>query len=329
MKFRYLTAALALAGSLTACDQLPFNSGDKTPEVTAKPADDSEVLATVNGVPITANTLALYQQARQSRMPGNEDGQDRAAILEEIISLELASQHGERKGVDKNPDVLAQMAQQRRALVASAAFQRQMKKHPITDHELKALYDEKIQAGNEYKARHILVESKANAEVLIAELDKGADFSELAIKNSTGPSGKSGGDLGWFSPKSMVKPFSEAVAGMDKGSYTHEPVQTQFGWHIILLEDSRESTPPPFEQVKPQLEMIVRSQRVQDYINKLRSTAIINISDSVAASVPATAPAADEHADHAHSTETATADDAASEDKPAAEESTNDNAAAK
>ena len=148
------------------------------------------------------------------------------------------------------------------------------------------------------------------------------------MKNSTGPSGKSGGDLGWFSPKSMVKPFSEAVVGMDKGSYTHEPVQTQFGWHIILLEDSRESTPPPFEQVKPQLEMIVRSQRVQDYINKLRSTAIINISDSVAASVPATAPAADEHAGHAHSAETATADDAASEDTPATEESAADNAAA-
>lgn len=333
MKFRYLIAALALAGSLTACDQLSSLTGeDKAPEATAKPADDSEVLATVNGVPITANTLALYEQARQSRMPGNAGGQDRAAILEEIINLELASQHGERKGVDKKPEVLAQLAQQRRALVASAAFQRQMKKHPISEEDLRTLYDEKIQAGNEYKARHILVESKENAEVLIAQLDKGADFAELAMKNSTGPSGKSGGDLGWFSPKSMVKPFSEAVVGMDKGSYTHEPVQTQFGWHIILLEDSRESTPPAFEQVKPQLEMVIRSQRVQDYLNKLRSTAIINITESVTAPAPAEAPAAtDEHAGHDHaadSTKTATADDAASEDKPATEENSADNAAA-
>ena len=315
MKFRYLTAALALAGSLTACDQLSSVNGEgKAPEATAKPADDSEVLATVNGVPITANTLALYQQARQSRAPGNAGGQDRAVILEEIISLELASQDGEKKGIDKNPEVLAQMAQQHRALVASAAFQHQMKQHPITEEELKSIYDEKIQASNEYKARHILVESKENAEALITELDNGADFAELAKKNSTGPSGKSGGDLGWFSPKSMVKPFSDAVVGMEKGQYTHEPVQTQFGWHIILLEDSRESTPPAFEQVKPQLEMVVRSQRVQDYINELRSQATINITESVTAPAPAEVPAAtDEHAGHDHAAEESAADNTAAE----------------
>jgi len=160
------------------------------------------------------------------------------------------------------------------------------------------------------------------------------------MKHSTGPSGKNGGDLGWFSPKSMVKPFSEALIGMEKGGYTHQPVKTQFGWHVIMMEDSRESTPPAFEQVKPQLEMMVRNQRVQDYINKLRNLANIQImetepapeaeTEGAAATAPATTaePAStDEDAEKSSSTDTAAssepapAEDAAAttEDAPKAE----------
>jgi len=298
MKLRHLTVALALTGLLAACDQqLPIsNDTDKAADTNtaAKPVDNSAVVATVNGKPITADMLDHYQQQRQSRMPGA--AQNRKALLEELISLELASQDGIKQGVDKQPDVYAQIEQQRRAVIASAAFQQQMAKQPITDEELKALYDEKTEAGNEYKARHILVKSKEEAEKLIAELDKGADFAELAKQHSTGPSGKSGGDLGWFAPKSMVKPFADAVTGMEKGSYTHEPVKTQFGWHIIKLEDTRNTTPPPFEQVKPQLEMMVRNQRVQDYIQKLRQEATITIDESA---FPAQAQA-DDHSGHEH-----------------------------
>jgi len=311
MKFRYMTLALMLAGSLTACDQLP-SSDNVTVNKKAKPIDDSEVLATVNGMPITANTLTIYQQHRQGRAQGNPAAPNRKAMLEEIINLELASQDGEKKGVDKKPETHAQIKQQRRAVVASAAFQRQMEKHPISEEELKSIYNEKTQASNEYKARHILVDSKEKAEILIVQLDKGADFAEVAMKNSTGPSGKTGGDLGWFSPKSMVKPFSEAVIGMDKGSYTPQPVKTQFGWHIIKLEDSRESTPPAFEQVKPQLEMAVRNQRVQDYISKLRSKANIQIME------PKPAPAAPEPV----VTEDTSSTDAAADGEPAATEDT-------
>lgn len=299
MRLRYLTIALTLAGTLTACDQMtPSTPKDnKAAEAPTAATDDSEVLATVNGTPITANTLAMYQQQRQGRMPNDPSAQNRQAILDEIISLELASQDGQKQGADKDPEFLAQMAQQRRALIASTAFKQKMDSNPITDEELKALYDEKAGSGNEYKARHILVKDKEKAESLIAELDKGADFAELAKANSTGPSGKNGGDLGWFSPKSMVKPFSDAAAGLEKGSYTKTPVKTQFGWHIILLEDTRESTPPPFEQVKPQLQMMVRNQRVQNYINELRANADIKMMETA----PAPAPAAtDEHAGHEH-----------------------------
>ena len=295
MNFRYLTLALALAGTLTACQQPAGDNKSKAASTStpAVPADSSKVLATVNGVPITENTLTQYQKQRQSRAPGNPANQNRKAILEEIISLELVRQDGLAQGVDKSPEVQALIAQQRRAVIASAAFQKQLEKNPITDESLKAMYNDKVKTGSEYKARHILVKDKATAEKLIAKLDKGADFAELAKKNSTGPSGKSGGDLGWFSPKSMVKPFSEAVAKLKKGKYTHEPVKTQFGWHIIELEDVRQSTPPAFDQVKPRLEIMARNQRVQDYINSLRSKATIQITETELkpAAAPAPAPA--------------------------------------
>lgn len=307
MKLRHLTLALVLTGTLTACDQTSLNNGSNTAEAPAMPADKSEVLATVNGKPITADMLALYQQHRQSRTP-NTPAQDANAVLDEIISLELASQDGEKKGVDKKPEVHSQIEQQRRTLIAASAFQEQMEANPITDEELKALYEEKTQGGgSEYKARHILVEEKETAETLIVELDKGADFAEMAKEHSTGPSGKSGGDLGWFSPKSMVPEFSDAAAGMEKGSYTKEPVKTQFGWHIILLEDSRESTPPPFEQVKPQLDMMVRNQRVQDYLSALKEAADIQILKTAVVPEPATPEApADAGGSPSDSSETAT-----------------------
>ena len=128
----------------------------------------------------------------------------------------------------------------------------------------------------------------------------------------SGPSGKSGGDLGWFSPKSMVKPFSEAVATLKKGGYTHEPVKTQFGWHIIQLEDVRQSTPPAFDQVKPRLEMLARNQRVQDYINSLRSKATIQITETEVKPAAAPAPAPANTADQST---TKPADTSASTDK--------------
>jgi len=320
MKLRYLTLALALAGTLTACDKLADNNTNKAASTPAIPTDTSKVVATVNGVAITENALTLYQQQRQNRAPGNPANQNRKAILEEIISLELVRQDGLAQGVDKSPEVQAQIEQQRRAVIASAAFQKQLEKNPITDETLKTMYNEKVKTGNEYKARHILVKDKKTAEDLIAQLDKGADFAELAKKNSTGPSGKSGGDLGWFAPKSMVKPFSDAVVGMKKGEYTHEPVKTQFGWHIIQLEDTRQPTPPPFDQVKPRLEMMARNQRVQDYINSLRSKATIQIVEAEVK--PAAAPAPANTADQST---TKPADASASTDKQESSKTAADN----
>ena len=292
MKLRYLTIALGLAGLMSACDQIPMNTQDSKTAIAAAVKDDSAVVAEVNGSPITRAVLDLYIEQRQNRRPGDEANQDEQAILNEVINLELASQQGEKQGLDRNLDVALQIDQQRRAVLASAAIQAEVKANPVSDEELRKIYDDNVSSGDEYKARHILVKEKEEAEKLIAELDKGADFSELAKQHSTGPSGKSGGELGWFSAKQMVTPFSDAVAAMEKGSYTKEPVQTQFGWHVIILDDSRQSTPPDFEMLKPQIMSMVQNQRLQEYIAKLRESATINIvADSVATEPAAEAPA--------------------------------------
>jgi peptidyl-prolyl cis-trans isomerase C len=290
MKFRTLTLALSMAGLLGGCDQMPgsMSASSKTAESTPVIVDTSTIVAKVNGVPITETVLDLYRDQLQGRNM-NADMSD-TELLDEVINLELASQQGNSEGLDKDTRTQLQIAQQRRAVLASAAIRHYMDSKPITDEELQKLYDEKVPKGDEYKARHILVKTEDEAKKLIAELDGGADFSELAKTHSTDPAGKSGGDLGWFSPQQMVAPFSEATSKLEKGSYTKEPVQTQFGWHIIILDDVRASTPPPLEQVKPQLQAFIQKQRVEDYINQLRTGAAIEI---VTPPAETPAPAAD------------------------------------
>ena len=294
MKLAYLTLALGLGGLLAGCDQVPLNAADQSPASTATAVNDtSQVLATVNGSPITEGVVELYEQQLSARRPGNPAGQDRRAILEEVINLELARQGGEKEGLDKDTKIQLQIDQQRRAVIATAAIQHELEANPVSDEELKKIYQEQAPSGDEYKARHILVKEEDEAKTLIVELDNGADFSELAKQHSTGPSGKSGGELGWFSPKQMVAPFSEAVAGMEKGVYTKQPVKTQFGWHIIILDDTREASPPPFEQLKPQLQAFVQKQRVQAYIARLRESATIEIKEQPPAAAADQAEPAD------------------------------------
>ncbi|MDT8385933.1 MAG: peptidylprolyl isomerase [Thiogranum sp.] len=295
MKFRYMILAMGLTGLMSACDQTPEinppqeNSANAATvseaENTSAVEDTSKVVARVNGAPITEAMLGLYSLQRDARTDsGTGDG---AAILEEVINLELARQKGEQKGVDEQLTVALQIEQQRRAVIATAAIKQELEENPVTEEELRKVYDENVSTGEEYKARHILVEEQDKARELIKKLDEGADFSELAKAHSTGPSGKSGGELGWFSSTQMVEPFSEAVAELEKGSYTKEPVETQFGWHVIMLDDSRETTPPDFEMLKPQIASMLQNQRVQQYIAELRDGANIEIIQPVQSAAPA------------------------------------------
>jgi peptidyl-prolyl cis-trans isomerase C len=226
---------------------------------------------------ITQSVVDVYITQRKARQPTSDAG-DRNAIIEELVSLELMRQEGLSKGLDSQPEITATLDQQQRTILAGAAINNFIQNNPVSDEQLRQLYDTQIGVpSTEYNARHILVETKEVAEQVIGLLDSGSDFAELAKEKSTGPTGKNGGSLGWFSSQQMVAPFSAAVATMEKGSYSKEPVQTQFGWHVILLEDSRESTPPPFEDVKDRLKMAVTNQQLQQHIQQVRESAQVEI----------------------------------------------------
>jgi peptidyl-prolyl cis-trans isomerase C len=239
------------------------------------------VVATVNGSEITEEMLQIFA-AQLSRNPGAQPV-SRDDALNQLVNIELVTQDAEKHNIDKRPNVIKQLEWQRRSLLVGVSMREYVTTHPVTDAELKKLYDERMKNhdGKEYKASHILVDSEAEAKTIIAELDKGAAFAKLATDKSKDPSGKqNGGDLGWFSPDQMVKPFAEAVAKMKKGEITKKPVQTQFGWHVIRMDDSRKVDPPSFESVKEQLQAHAQNQRVEAYLEDLRKGAKIDIKKS-------------------------------------------------
>ncbi|MGZ5054854.1 MAG: peptidylprolyl isomerase, partial [Methylobacter sp.] len=225
-------------------------------------------------------------------------------LVEELVQRELLVQDAIQKQLDKSPEFIAQLEAAKKALLTQAELQNYIKANPVTDEEIKAEYDSKVAAekGTEYKARHILVKTEAEAKKLIAELDKGADFAKLANKHSLdAKESQNGGDLGWFSAAQMVAPFSEAVAKLEKGKYSKEPVKTQFGYHVILKEDERPVTPPPLEAVKEQLTPYMQRKKVQGMIEGLRKQAKVEIlvplteekPKTEAAPAPAEQPAAE------------------------------------
>lgn len=194
-------------------------------------------------------------------------------VRSQLTDIYLLSNQPRATELKNGPRLKAQMELQTRAMVAQAVATDFISRNQATEDELKAMYEEQVGSAPamEFKARHILVESQGEANDVIAQLADGADFVELAKEKSTGPSGPSGGDLGWFPPDRMVPAFSQAVQALDNGAYTKEPVQTQFGWHVILREDSRESVPPPYESVRDSLKQQVEGQKLQEYIESLRS----------------------------------------------------------
>ena len=167
----------------------------------------------------------------------------------------------------------------RARLLAQTFVRAQIEANPVSAAELQALYEQQYASasGIEYKARHILLQDEAAAQAVIAELDGGADFAELARARSTGPSGSAGGDLGWFEPEQMVTPFADATVQLENGRYSAAPVQTQFGWHVILREDSREAAPPAFEEVEDELTRSLHQQRVAAAITRIREATRIEV----------------------------------------------------
>jgi peptidyl-prolyl cis-trans isomerase C len=238
---------------------------------------DSKAAAVVNGVSIPQSRVDMRVQAAANQ--GQPDSPEvRKAIREELINLELLSQEATKKGLDKQPETMQQLEVVRQSTLAGAYVQDYAKNHPISDDTLKQEYESlKAKLGKtEYKAAHILVASEDDAKAIAAQLKKGAKFEKLAKEKSKDPgSAERGGDLGWNVPSNFVPEFSSAMANLKKGQVS-APVHSQFGWHIIKLEDTRELNVPPFEQVKPNLMQRMQGQAVQKAIAELRDKAKID-----------------------------------------------------
>lgn len=281
---------------LSACnseqDVKAATGGDKSVE-------KAVTVATVNGVAISKSRVDfLLKQGTSNRHDGG-DAEARTAIIDQLAMQMVIAEEAAKKGLDKSPEVSERLELVRQSVLANAYVQDFMKNSPVSDEMLKAEY-ERIKAsmsGTEYKARHILVEKEAEAKDIIAKLKKdlGA-FAKLATEKSKDPGSKvKGGDLGWFDPSRMVPEFGAAVSKLEKGKFTTEPVKSQFGYHVILLDDSRPIAAPPLDQVKSNLMPQLQQQNLKKHLDGLKATAKIDVVAAAAPAAPvsaaATAPA--------------------------------------
>ena len=232
-------------------------------------------LAVVNGKPVPSSRVeALKQQVERSGRPVTPE--ILAQIKEELIAREIFMQEARKRGLDASEDYKAQLELARQSLLIRELFANFQKKNPVTDAEIKAEYDKFVAAngGKEYRARHILVEKEEEAKALIAELKKGGNFEELAKKASKDPgSGANGGDLDWANAASYVPEFSNAMVKLDKGQMTDAPVKSQFGFHIIRVDDVREAQLPKLDEVKPQITQQLTQSKLGKFQEDLRAKA--------------------------------------------------------
>jgi peptidyl-prolyl cis-trans isomerase C len=264
-------ACLATVVLVAGCNKQAASTGPES-------APSSPPVAVVNGTPISRAEFDVYVknllQGKQQELTADQKSQ----VLDELISMQLLAANAEKDGLQNDPDTQAQLQLLRTRVLADAASQKYLKSQQPSDVELHAEYETAV-AGmdkTEYKARHILVASKDLADQLIKKLKAGAKFEDLVKANSTDNGSKNnGGDLGWFNTSRMVKPFGDAVKNLKKGEVTPEPVQTQYGWHVIQLEDTRDATPPPFDQVKSQLTTSAVRKKLQVYVADLKKDAKI------------------------------------------------------
>jgi len=244
----------------------------------AKPAAKGapkDALATVNGVAVPASRMEFMMRQQASRgAPDNE--QMRAAMRDELINREIVMQEAQRAGVAKQPDVQAQLDIARQEILVGAYLRDWVRKHPVSDADVQKEYDRaKTRTGDrEYRARHILVETEEEAKGLIGQLRKGAKFAELAARHSKDSNNKDqGGDLDWSVPSAYDRAFADAMVKLEKGRFTETPVQTKFGYHVILLEDVRPVKFPSLAELKPRIQQQITQNRVEEMVRGLRAKA--------------------------------------------------------
>ncbi|UCG97997.1 MAG: peptidylprolyl isomerase [Burkholderiales bacterium] len=231
-------------------------------------------IATVNGKPIAkAREDAWVEQLKKQ---GQQDTpQLREQIKDQLIQREIFMQEVGKRGIAERPDVKFQLDVQRQNALIQALMRDELAKSPITDEQIKAAYEEQKKAtgAKEYKVRHILVESEVEAKDVTAQLKKGGKWEDLAKKSKDPGSAQRGGELEWAGAGAYVKPFSDAMVKLDKGQMTDAPVQSQFGWHVIKVDDIRDAQFPPLEQVAPQIREALQQRKMAAFAEQLRKNA--------------------------------------------------------
>jgi peptidyl-prolyl cis-trans isomerase C len=265
-----LTRASALAAITLLLGACGKGQQAAAPAVADKPVSAPPV-ALVDGTPISRDAFEDYLKGLLRGKPESDvTAEEKDKVLDQMINMQLIAAQADKEGLDKDPDTATRLALVRTQILADAAAQKYVKSNEPTDQELHAAYD--AADKTEFRASHILVPTKEKGDQIIKKLKGGAKFEDLAKSESTDNSKANGGDLGWFTTARMVKPFGDAVKGLKKGDTTTEPVQTQYGWHVIKLVDTRDA---PFDQLKGQLTSGIMQKKFQDYIDSLKKNAKI------------------------------------------------------
>jgi peptidyl-prolyl cis-trans isomerase C len=265
---RLFSALLAM----TTCACMPSESTGPNQE-----ALGAARVAVVNGEPLPESVLRIYVLATERRSLDELSPEDRERVVNDVIGLKLLAQQAEKEGLASSRTLAAQIELQRLQSLARAMASDHLEKNPATDADLQAIYDENLPrlAGQQYRLRHILVTSKAEADIIIAELNQGSDFIALAQARADGPTGPNGGELGWLTLDSMPPSFAAAVQAMTVGSYSAEPVQTDSGYHVILLEQIQRQDPPALEDIRDDLKSAADRKRLDNFIKSLRDGGMV------------------------------------------------------
>jgi len=283
---RMILLALA-AALLAACSQKGTQDA---------PASRSPPVAVVDGRPIDRDLYEFYAKGIANKPSSELTPEQRDQVLDNLVRASVIAEQAEKDGTAKETNTAALLELQRLNVLQQAVSEKYLKDRKATDQELRAEYETQVSQlpKLEYHARHILVATEQFAAKIVEELEKkGTKFEDVAKRESM-DSKENGGDLGWFTPDRMVKPFADAVVALKPGEYTHAPVQTQYGWHIIKLEDTREMAPPQFEQVKQRVEQMVQGKKFKAYVDELMKTAKVEkkLENVPAGGAAAPAPAA-------------------------------------
>lgn len=268
----------ALSAAIAAASMVAFGCSQQTSTGSTDTADagnDALGAATVEAADgrTIKESIFRYYALNVLRKPVEQlTPQEREAVIENLVSLDILAQAALDRGLQNERTIAVELELQRQQLLARSMINRFLEENQPSEAELRAEYDSLLPELQtiEHKARHILLETEEEAKAIIAQVDAGADFAELAKEHSIDPAAGNGGDLGWFTSSTMVEPFAQAVEAMEVGTHSTEPVQTQFGWHVILLEDRRTSDPPTLDAIRTEVANRINQRKLQAFIDSMR-----------------------------------------------------------